>query len=263
MRHTIRHETYCRFDSPIAYSIRKLRLTPREEASQRVEKWQVSAPARCARSVDAWGNTTHLLTLTEPHAEVHIVVSGVIDISGAVCGVLPPRRNEILPQAFLANSHMTTPSAALERFARAHLCGVGMQYAPQRLLDCIGAIKDRVVLIPAEDQPVIGAARVFERGSGTLYDQVHTFIAACRLSGLPARFVSGLQLGERATEHAWADVWMASSANWVSFDVRRSRLADSRLIRLAVGRDYLDACPMRAAHQGSGTEKVEVTVRAD
>jgi len=63
--------------------------------------------------------------------------------------------------------------------------------------------------------------------------------------------------------HAWADVWLASENAWLSIDLQRECLSDGRLVRLAVGRDYLDACPMRTAHQGSGHEAVEVLVLAE
>lgn len=260
MRYTIRHETRCRFDSPAGYSIRNLRLTPREEGAQHVEQWQLAAPAPCARRIDAWGNTTHLLTLTEPHDEVRIIVSGVVEMSDAMPAILAPRAEDLAPLTFLAASQLTTPSAPLDRFAKRHLGSA--ELTPAHLLGCIDAIKERISLAPAGGQAILGAAEAFERGHGALHDQVHTFITLCRLAGLPARFVSGLHLGDSATEHAWADVWLPSSASWHSFDIRRSRLADGRLIRLAIGRDYLDACPMRAARLGGGEEEVRVTVHA-
>lgn len=262
MRYTIRHETRCRFDSPVGYSIRNLRLTPREDGGQHVESWHVDAPSRCARSVDAWGNTTHQLTLTEPHEEVRIVVTGVVEVSDET-PPLPSDTNGVAPLAFLAPSHLTDVSPALEEFARRHLLGQGKS-APNidRLLACIHAINAKVLLAPTGGQAVRGAAATFERGYGALHDQVHVFIAACRLAGLPARFVSGLHVGDSTTEYAWADVWLPAQASWTSFDVRRARQVDGHFVRLAVGRDYLDACPMRASHLGNVEEEVRVIVQA-
>ena len=80
MKYTIRHETRCHFDHPASFSIRNLRITPREEAGLRIENWRVSTPGRSSCSRDTWGNTSHLLTLTEPHENVRILVTGVVDV---------------------------------------------------------------------------------------------------------------------------------------------------------------------------------------
>jgi hypothetical protein len=38
-------------------------------------------------------------------------------------------------------------------------------------------------------------------------------------------------------------------------------MATERHCRLAVGRDYLDACPVRGVRRGGGSEQMEVLVR--
>ena len=71
----IRHETRYRYDRPVKYSVQSLHLTPRRDASQRALTWNISAPGRRLEQVDAYGNISHLLTIEEPHREIHIVVS--------------------------------------------------------------------------------------------------------------------------------------------------------------------------------------------
>ncbi|MBK9220477.1 MAG: hypothetical protein IPL70_20040 [Uliginosibacterium sp.] len=75
-----------------------------------------------------------------------------------------------------------------------------------------------------------------------------------------ASSVAAISWSTSQARYAWAAVWLEDAGGWVSFDVRRARLANGCQVRLAVGRDYLDACPMRAAHQGGGHEEVRVTV---
>lgn len=258
MRYAIRHETRCRYDAPMNYSIRQLRITPREDAGQHVEQWHVSTPVRSSRSVDAWGNTTHMFTLTEPHEEFRVVVNGVVALDDAP----PPRQkhgSEPFPYAYLGTSHLTGTSPALERFAHEQLIGAGNSRG--NILAGIEAVKAAVTLAPVSSgEPILGAAAAFARGAAVLHDQIHVFIAACRITGRPARFVSGYLLGDRPTEHAWVDVWMKDQGGWMSIDLRRGQIADSRLIRLAVGRDYLDACPMRTAQTGGVDENVRLSV---
>lgn len=260
MLYTIRHETRCHFDSPASYSIRNLRITPREEAGVRVARWHVSTPARSSRSVDAWGNTTHLLTLTEPHEEVRILVTGVVEVPEQASALLGREGNAAAPRIFLAPTRLTEASPALQSFATEHL--KPGSHSIDGLLAAISALNEKLHPAPSSGEPVRGAASAHERHAATIPDLVHVFLALCRSAGLPARFVSGYQLVEKPSEYAWADVWLEREGGWVSFDVRRARLATGQQVRLAVGRDYLDACPMRAAHRGGGHEEVRVSVQA-
>ena len=258
MQYTIRHETRCHFDSPASYSIRNLRITPREEAGLRVTNWHVSTPARSRRSVDAWGNTTHLLTLTEPHEEVRIVVTGVVDVPDNANAILGREGSTIAPEIFLATTRLTEPGAELIAFALS--CLAPPQHTIPGVLACLEHLRQVVRPAPSSGDALRGAVASFDRHSANLPDTVHLLLAICRAAGLPARFVSGYQLVDKPSEYAWADVWLEDAGGWVSFDVRRARLANGCQVRLAVGRDYLDACPMRAAHQGGGHEEVRVTV---
>ena len=90
------------------------------------------------------------------------------------------------------------------------------------------------------------------------------FVAGCRLHGLPARYVSGyVHPGDapHAASHAWADVWLGADRGWLSLDVTHAEHAGARHCRLAVGRDYLDAAPVRGVRRGGGYESMTVTVR--
>lgn len=46
----------------------------------------------------------------------------------------------------------------------------------------------------------------------------------------------------------------------MSIDVTHRSPASGRHCRLAVGRDYLDACPVRGVRRGGGAEEMEVAV---
>ena len=81
------------------------------------------------------------------------------------------------------------------------------------------------------------------------------FIAGCRALGVPARYVSGYaRMPDRDTvaSHAWAEAWLGT--RWVSFDISHARTLASGHIKLAIGLDYLDACPVRGVRLGGGDE---------
>jgi transglutaminase-like putative cysteine protease len=89
-------------------------------------------------------------------------------------------------------------------------------------------------------------------------------VACCRAAGVPARYVSGYfnagDTGEIAS-HAWADVWLGPEHGWLSLDVTHAEQTGGQHCRLAVGRDYLDAAPVRGVRRGGGHESMTVTVR--
>lgn len=81
---------------------------------------------------------------------------------------------------------------------------------------------------------------------------------------VPARYVSGYlcTADDGATaSHAWADAWLPESRCWIGIDVTHLEPAGRRHCRLAVGRDYLDAAPVRGVRRGGGQEIMEVDVK--
>ena len=89
------------------------------------------------------------------------------------------------------------------------------------------------------------------------------YIASARALGIPARYVSGyLYTGDTsdAASHAWVDVWLGPDIGWQSIDVTHQRPAVRTYCRLAVGRDYLDAAPVRGVRHGGGGENMEANV---
>jgi transglutaminase-like putative cysteine protease len=107
------------------------------------------------------------------------------------------------------------------------------------------------------------ALTALARGEGVCQDQAHVFIACCRLAGIPARYVSGyLYAGENqdVASHAWVDAWLESEHAWVGVDVTHFEPAGAQHCRLAVGRDYHDAAPVRGVRRGGGKEALEVNV---
>ena len=111
------------------------------------------------------------------------------------------------------------------------------------------------------------AAEALAQGSGVCQDLAHVFLAACRARGVPARYISGYLLDDAshvASSHAWAEAWIADAnrgaGGWLGFDVTQNRLAGPELCRLAIGRDYLDASPIRGMRLGGAEEEMEVNV---
>jgi len=254
------HRTTYRYEEPVKYTAQTLRLTPRREGSQRILSWSMRAPGRRTEQADAHGNITHLLTLEEPHREIDIEVRGVVEIGGeefvAFDGTLSPL-------AYLAPTALTQPSAAMLALAREHTERGGS--LRERLYGLASGVFAAVRYTPGITSVEDSAAVVFERGQGVCQDQAHVFVACCRAAGIPARYVSGYLCsvdGAESASHAWVDAWLEDAQGWLGIDVTHLEPMGPKHCRLAVGRDYLDAAPVRGVRRGGGREVMDVSVAA-
>ncbi len=254
----IRHETRYRYERPLKYSVQSLHLTPRRDPCQRAIAWNISAPGRRIEQIDAHGNVSHLLTLEEPHREIRIVVQGVIETAEVdIC----PDHGPLSPLAYLAPTALTAPNDALLEFARHAMANTADPWARAMAL---AAAVCRAVRYRQGSSDVSDSATVaFASGEGVCQDHAHVFLACARAVGMPARYVSGyLYTGDAsdAASHAWVDVWLGVDLGWHGLDVTHCRPAVRTYCRLAVGRDYLDAAPVRGVRHGGGGERMQTSV---
>jgi transglutaminase-like putative cysteine protease len=254
----IRHETRYRYERPVKYSVQSLHLTPRRDLSQRALSWSIAAPGRRLEQIDAYGNIAHLLTIEEPHQEISIVVRGVVETADS-----DARQDDgpLSPLAYLAPTLLTWPNEDIKAFASAALARISdPKERVQALAEAVlGAVRYKSGASEVQDS----AAVAFKSGSGVCQDHAHVFVACARAVGMPARYVSGyLYTGDAsdAASHAWVDAWLGPEIGWQSMDVTHARPAVRNYCRLAVGRDYLDAAPVRGMRQGGGGEKMEASV---
>ena len=262
MQLRILHRTAYRYDEPVKYSAQALRLTPRREGQQRVLSWAIHAPGRRIEQVDAHGNVTHLLTLEDPHKEIEIVVSGSVEV--ALEGALMPHEGPLSPLAYLATTPLTAADAAINTLSHDYFDGAGSRR--DRLYALAAGVQERVKYQKGSTSVEDTASAALARGKGVCQDQAHVFISACRAAGIPARYVSGYlydgsEAGGDAASHAWVDAWLPDAKAWLGVDVtHREPTTGVQHCRLAVGRDYLDAAPVRGVRRGGGREMMDVDV---
>jgi transglutaminase-like putative cysteine protease len=256
---SIRHETVYRYSHTVDHSVQIVRLTPRPEPGQRTLRWKLSSPGRQIEQLDAFGNVTHLITVDEPLEEIHLLAEGRVDTSDAE-GTLPTEETGLSPLAFLAETSLTTPDDRLRDFAARWTSRALAD--PDGLLEMGRAILDAVVWEPGVTTVEHDAAEALALGRGVCQDHAHLFTAVCRLHRIPARYVSGyFHTGESTVaSHAWADAWLGEDRGWFSVDITHGTTAGPRHCRLAVGRDYMDAGPVRGVRRGGGEEALHVAV---
>lgn len=261
MKLLIRHETVYRYSAPQRYTIQQLRLSPRTETHQRALSWQIATPGRRHEFLDAFGNLCHTLTITDMHDEVRIVAAGSVEVDALDHGRLA-ERGRLSPLVFMVPTRLVRPDEALMEFA-SHALPQAAQ--SRQLLALAEAIRGRVAYRFGATEVTSTATDALHLGQGVCQDHAHLFLACCHLRGIPARYVSGyIDAGntEHAQSHAWVDAWVEEGdfSGWVSIDVTHACFAGPGLCRLAVGRDYESAAPVRGVRHGGGTESMSVKV---
>ena len=258
MRLSISHETAYRYDDEVRASIQYLRLTPHDTERQHVLSWQLDLPRPVRAQLDPFGNILHVLTLDGPHSGIVISARGQVDIDETQ----EAEHEAQSPLPFLRFTRLTETDEAIRAFAVAQ-CGQGKDRAV--LIELMHALNQHMVYTPGATALETSAAQAFAQGAGVCQDHSHAFIACARSLGIPARYVAGYLFSENSDQlesHAWAEAWVDDA--WYSFDVTNQLARPERHLKIAVGLDYLDACPVRGMRRGGGFEQMhaKVTVQA-
>ncbi len=202
-----------------------------------------------------------MLTLTSPHKEVKIIATGTVEIAELDRGRIHDK-SQLSPLTYTVPTQLTEPSAMIREFAAKNLSAHTNTSA---LLDLASAIRGSVKYQSGATTVTTSAQDALHLGMGVCQDHAHLFLACCHSSGLPARYVSGyFDSGDVAhgASHAWVDVWVEETdfSGWVSIDVTHACLQNAGYCRLAVGRDYESAAPVRGVRRGGGDESLTVNV---
>jgi transglutaminase-like putative cysteine protease len=262
MRVSIVHETVYRYRSPAAYSIQYLRLWPQESKRQKVLSWKLDAPAPLRPWVDGFGNEAHVLVLDRPHAEIKVRARGQVVVQESSEVIEEPGPHA--PPLYLRPTRLTEAAGALGDFADKFRGDV--RHDPRNTLESLMmGVREHVDYQPGITHSATAATEAFGARAGVCQDHAHIFVACCRRLSVPARYVSGYLGTEsdgRMASHAWAEAWV-DGEGWRSYDIANRIRPAGRHVRVAVGLDYLDACPVRGFRRGGVGESLEVEVRVN
>ncbi|MEZ5462246.1 transglutaminase domain-containing protein [Dokdonella sp.] len=261
MQLAIRHRTHYQYSEPALRVTQALRLWPASSASQTVVDWRVEVDGTLLPCItkDGFGNPVATHTADGAVNEVLVEVNGRVQTSdhhGVLSGTV-----ELLPvQFFLIETPLTRIDSAIREMAGQVPKGDG---DIDRLHRLCNHVRDRVDYVPGQTDSETTAAEALEQGLGVCQDHAHLLSAAARVLGFPARYVSGYlcagaETGEAAS-HAWAEIFV-EDVGWVGFDAANRICPNEYYVRIACGRDYHDAAPIRGVHQGGRSESMEVSV---
>jgi transglutaminase-like putative cysteine protease len=270
MRLSIVHETKYRYTNPANYTIQYLRLSPQSTIQQKVLHWKLDLPVPARPFLDGFGNTAHVLVIDKPHQEIRIRARGEVEVADEPLAL--PDGGPHRPELYMRSTELTAQDEGLMRFTETFRRQTANNRA-SAVEALMAAVREKVDYRPGVTQVTTPAAQAFARGAGVCQDHAHVFVSCCRQLNIPARYVSGYLAprtgpangdGKRQemASHAWAEAFI-EGIGWQGFDVANQVRASGRHVRVAVGLDYLDACPVRGFRRGGSEESMGIEVQVN
>lgn len=268
----IKHTTRVSYAQAAVSSHNEVRMTPLTLPGQTTLDARVTVtPAATTWSYwDYWGTQVTGFDLMDPHADLTITASSLVETSPP--GPLPeaPAWTEVAERVagsrlleFAGTTPRTTVPAELVGKARETAAGLD----PHGTAVAVAAmVADRVGYLPGVTGVNTSAAEAWDQGAGVCQDIAHLTIALLRGLGLPTRYVSGYLHPEREAElhrpvagqsHAWIEYW---AGDWCGYDPTNRTRADESHVVVGRGRDYDDVTPHKGIYRGVPGGPPEVTV---
>ncbi|MDD9908797.1 MAG: transglutaminase family protein [Ahrensia sp.] len=253
MRLSITHRTTHSYDEPVSYGLQQIRMVPKSRGGQAIINWDITLEGarREATFDDQHNNVVWLTSMDEGATEISLICQGEVENTNG-SGIIGTHGGYAPLWYFGKTTRLTEPGNAVTRLADAvaknsdHL---------DRLHSLSARIASDVAYEVGSTGPNTSAEEALAGSRGVCQDHSHIMIAAARLLGHPARYVSGyLMMNDRIDQdatHAWAEVHV-EGIGWVGFDVSNGHSPDERYVRVATGLDYAEAAPISGLRVGSG-----------
>lgn len=278
MRLAITHATRYRYSQRVSENYNEVRLQPVSDGPQECHSYDLfTVPAASIRRYhDFHLNLVDHFYLAEPHDSLEIVARSTVTTQ-------PPRdpgRTLAFPRSrleecrrlercydFLQRSEYVSLEVDVWRLAQ--------DYAADRE-DAWETVRAMAAGIHADFAYDSGATTVrthmldvLRQRRGVCQDFAHVLIGLCRSLAIPARYVSGYLFVDRdpslrgdLASHAWVEVFLPESG-WVGVDPTNDRVVDDHYVKVAVGRDYADAAPIRGNFKGRAHQEMTVELRIE
>ncbi len=286
-RRTLRvtHETNYVYDKPVGRSSHRFLIRPVEDRQQILLEHSMHIdPAVSWRAYeDVFGNAAIGVEIDGPFSELRIAAHSTVTVYAvppleqrasvgrtATPPIWMPWQRQMLSAYLLPPELPETQLQELSRFA--------MSFAERNDYDLVGTLLDLNETLYRDFEYVTGSTtnatttfEVFESRRGVCQDFANLMICLARLLQVPARYRMGYiftsadyanQIQSDAS-HAWVELYVPL-VGWHGFDPTNGIQVGADHIRVACGRNYLDATPTSGTiYQGGGTETLTVAVRVE
>lgn len=259
----ISHRTQYQYESAVPYALQELRLAPVTSPGQTVTSWNthIDGAKVEVEFTDQHNNKVVLLSFEPDRKTIEIFSEGEIETSdtGGIIG----RHTGFAPLWYFLHASKLTKAGP-----RIHALVKALRSDFDNDVTRLHALSGLIIQAVAYETGKTGAETTgegaMELACGVCQDHAHIFIAAARLLGYPARYVSGYLMMDgiidQDASHAWAEAHI-EGLGWVGFDVSNGISPDERYIRVATGLDYKQAAPISGIIFGGHEESMNVSLQ--
>jgi len=280
MKIRIVHRTLFEYEGPVVNSFNESRLRPSTDPMQQcLEYRMLTEPGAVLRSYhDLFGNQVEFFEINHSHArmsvETHCVVetllSNPFDFSQIVSFEdLQSAINRETLHDYLIESPYIPLTPELWR------CAMDL-HQPQTdvwksVLNINEHLHRNLIYHPGSTTVQTSATEALAQKSGVCQDFAHIMIGILRSLKIPARYVSGyiyesdamleaVDREKQTASHAWCEVYLPG-VGWRGVDPTNNLVVNDHYVKLAVGRDYADATPLKGTYRGPKTRSMQVSVK--
>lgn len=281
----VTHKTRYEYNHPVQKSSHRFLMRPVEDRQQFLLDYSIEVDPEVSAIAfeDVFGNATLGLEIDTPFNRLEIESKSTVSIyavppleqraafiSTEMPPVLMPWQRQMLSAYLLPTELPETQLKALSEFAAS--------FSARNDYDLVGTLLDLNETLYRDFEYVSGsttnettAFQVFESRRGVCQDFANLMICLARLLQIPARYRMGYiftsadysnQIQSEAS-HAWVEVYIPR-VGWHGFDPTNGIQVGADHVRVACGRNYLDATPTTGTiYAGGGTETLTVSVRVE
>ena len=256
----VTHKTKYSFEAGPLSGLQQIKKTPYSDSCQMVLDWSLSLKGAKEELsfIDSFNNNVHLIRI-EPRTECLVIeCAGHVEVEDKF-GIRGYEISTIPLWVWTEDTNITKPGSNIRKLVK----GMSLKNNISDFHKLMELINRSLGFEKNTTDVKTTAEAALKSGYGVCQDFTNIFIACCRLHGLPARYVSGFLLLEnnqvQEAMHAWAEVFV-EGLGWVGFDTANNVSPDDRYIRVALGRDYADAAPIKGLTSGVQNECLSVSI---
>ncbi len=275
LNYRIKHITRYTYSSSVIDSANQVILFPIDDEQQEVKKHELTISFQPTVEIftDYFGNKVGIFSVIRPHneltiqSEIEVIIHEIalpgdsqpsamqweylssIKEQSPYMDFLSQRPSNSFEQLSMELSSMKDESTTPFAFARNISSFIYDHFEYKKGITSVESDVDEI----------------WELKAGVCQDFAHLMLVMLRISGIPARYVSGYICpknhelrGEGAT-HAWVEAYIPFHG-WIGLDPTNNCFVSDRHVRLAIGRSFSDCTPVKGTYKGSSEHKLEVSV---
>ncbi|MCM1155470.1 MAG: transglutaminase family protein [Roseburia sp.] len=244
------------YTEPVGVCHYTIRCIPAVTENQRLVQMEmeIMPEDKHTLGVDSFGNRLITGRVDADHDSFVFHIQG--EVQTGLCGY-EEAAGEEKTALYKYPSKLTTPGTGLKAYYESLVFTEGMSDYEKAVFMMHRLYNDFIY-----EKGVTGVETTAEEtwniGKGVCQDYAHILIALCRLAGIPARYITGMMVGE-GYSHAWIEI--LSEGKWYALDPTNDLIVEDEHIKIGSGRDAADCMINRGIMKGGGRQDMTVTVK--